>query len=836
MAPLYSRGVGCGRALIGALAPRLRWTVRGMLGGLLLSLAAAALAAPSGAAASSLHVIPFPGTPDAAAGSRIIFSSLRPQDLRSVSVRGSRSGPHAGRVVGLPAGAGTAFTPIHPFDPGERVSVTAALTSSGAGTASGDPGSRRLRFSFTVAVPGAGPSPSALAARDQGTSSSPNMHFRSQVRFRPPLVKAGRDPDTRSGDMFLTPHNGSQNGPMILDSTGRLIWFQPLNGVGAFNLEKQTYQGHPVLTWWQGTLLNGHGINGQDVIMNHSYKPIAVLKAGNGYTSDLHEFQISPQNTALIDAYVPVHYDLSGVGGPKNGTVLDCVIQELNISTGKVLWEWHALGHIRLRYSERSARGGGTYDPYHLNSIQETSDGNYLVSLRDMWGVYKIKKSTGNVMWTIGGKHSSFKIAHGANFEWQHDARIFPKEVLTLFNDAALPQEESQSSAMRLQINLRTNTVSLVRRYSHSPAVLTGGEGSMQTLPNGNVFVGWGSSPEFSEYTASGRQIFSATFLIPVNSYRAYRFPWSGQPLTKPSLALAPQSNGNVKVYASWNGATQVARWKVLGGQASTSLGWFDTTSRTGFESVATLHSEPRYLAVQALDSSGNVLATSPVHPDPAHVAIFGSSAFVPTSGGFAGVPVGCFTGHQCQISLRVSSGRSTIATGSQSVSPATGRLVYFKLSSAARSQLAHSSSHRLPVQVSIRDSSGETATTSMTLIPYTTSGSAPSQSVSQSPTIQIARTNSFVSSGGLGSILSACYAASACHPSVTVSVGGKVIGSTQREQHLGAQELGDVFYQLNQTGQSMLAHAPGNQLGAEIRLTNGAATATGQVDLIGYR
>ncbi|MFL5823068.1 MAG: arylsulfotransferase family protein [Solirubrobacteraceae bacterium] len=806
------------------------------MGGLLLTAGfAIALAAPAGASAGGLHVIPFPGTPDAASSSRIIFSSLSPSDLRSVRVIGSRSGRHRGRLVALPSGAGTAFAPGRPFASGERVQVAAALRSQAAGRVSGEPGRTQLHFSFRVAVPGAGPSASAIAARDIGTSSGPNMHFRSQVHFHPPLVRVGSDPDSSSGDMFLTPHNGSQNGPMILDSTGHLIWFQPLDGVGAFNLENQSYNGQPVLTWWQGTLINGHGARGEDMIMNSSYRPVAVLKAGNGYTSDLHEFQITPRGTALIDAYVPVHYNLAGVHGSRHGTVLDCVIQELNISTGKVLWEWHALGHIRLRYSYKAPSGSRTFDPYHLNSIQETSDGNFLISLRNTWAVYKIKKSTGNVIWTLGGKHSSFKMAPRTNFEWQHDARIFPREVLTLFNDAALPQKESQSSAMKLQINTRTNTVSLTRRYTHSPPVLTGGEGNMQTLPNGNVFVGWGSSPEFSEYTSSGRQIFSGSFLIPINSYRAYRFPWTGHPTTRPSLALAPQSNGNLKVYASWNGATQVARWKVLGGAARTTLGWFDTRGRTGFETVSTLHSEPRYLAVQALDSGGNVLATSPAHRDPAHVAIFGPEAFVPTSGGYGAIPVGCFTGHDCHIALKINSGSSVIAHGSQSVTPATGRLVYFTLSSAGQSRLAHSSSHRLPVQVSIRDSSGAKASTSMTLIPYTISGPAPPQSVSQSPTIQIARTNSFVSSSGLGSILSACYAPTACHPNATVSMGGTVIGTTRRTQHLGTQELGDVFFQLNQTGQSMLAHAPGNQLGAQIKLTNGGATATGQIDLIRY-
>ena len=357
----------------------------------------------------------------------------------------------------------------------------------------------------------------------------------------------------------------------------------------------------------------------------------------------------------------------------------------------------------------------------------------------------------------------------------------------------------------------------------------------MQILPNGNVFVGWGSSPEFSEYTPSGRQIFSGTFEIPVNSYRAYRFPWTATPKTQASLGLAPQPNGDLKVYASWNGATQVARWAVMGGQNHTALGWFDTGSRTGFETVRTIHSEPRYLAVKALDAHGDVLSTSPTHADPAHVAIFNVARFVSPKG-VGAVPVGCFTGHKCSIRLTLSSGNSVLARGGPTtINPGTGGLVGFGLSSSGRSQLAHAAGHRLGVQVTIQDSSGARATAPLTLIPYTTSGSGPQQSASQSPTIQIADNQDYVDAGGLGAILSACYASSACHPKVTLSAGGQVIGTTQRTQHLGTQELGNVFFELNQTGQAMLAHASGNQLAAQIKLTNGSATATGQIDLIRY-
>src|SRR5436305_11770736 len=84
----------------------------------------------------SLRVIPFPGTPDSSPSSQVIFSALAPSDLRSVTVVGSRSGRHRGRLQALPAAAGTSFVPAREFTPGETVHVTAVLSSPQAGTAS----------------------------------------------------------------------------------------------------------------------------------------------------------------------------------------------------------------------------------------------------------------------------------------------------------------------------------------------------------------------------------------------------------------------------------------------------------------------------------------------------------------------------------------------------------------------------------------------------------------------------------------------------------------------------------------------------------------------------
>jgi hypothetical protein len=574
-------------------------------------------AAPAGAR-PHLHVIPFPGTPDASPQTQVIFSSLVPRELGAVTVRGSRSGSHAGHLRALPDGAGTALVLDRRLTAGEVVRVNATLRSPGAAAALGDPGARRVSFSFGIGVPSS--EATTAAAGRTGLPASPaqipTQRFHSRPDLRPPALRVTSNAHLGTGDIFLTANDISVPGPMILDGHGRLLWFRSTGPSAAGNLDVQRYQGHAVLTWWQGRNFWA----GEDVIVNRSYRTVAILGRANGYLPDLHEFQLTPQGTALVDAYVPERANLRSVGGPRNGVVLDCVIQERDIKSGQVLWEWHALGHVPLNASYVGAPNPPAfYDPFHLNSIQQLPGGNLLISLRDTWAVYEISKRTGQVIWTLGGKDSSFKMASGTNFEWQHDARL-SGHTLSLFDDAGLPQEELQSSAKLLRIDFRAMRVSLLRRITHSPPVLAGAGGNVQLLPGHRLFVGWGTASDFSEYGPRGRQIFDGAFPVGASTYRAYRLPWTGTPRTRPSLAVSRQSSGTVKLYASWNGATQVVAWRVLGGSQRDALRPLAATApRTGFETTLTVHTRARFLAVQALGAGDHVLASSAVHPAPSH-------------------------------------------------------------------------------------------------------------------------------------------------------------------------------------------------------------------------
>jgi hypothetical protein len=793
-------------------------------------------------APAALRVIPFPGTPDASPATQIIFSALHPSDLRSVSVMGLSSGEHDGRLELLPAGAGTAFVPSRRFTPGEAVVVDAQLGSTRASTESGAPAAQRLRFSFRVATPmgaiisGSQGHPREGSTRLSTTGHGPTQTFHSEPDLHPPVLKLTHNRDDTSGDIFLAPENSPQTGPMILNPRGQLIWFEPNGSGGDFAVQR--YEGHPVLTWWQGKIVHGQVANpSEDVIADSSYRTVADVHAGYGYATDLHDFQLTHQGTAYLDSPVLTHANLKSVGGPAQATVVDYVVQEIDVKTGRVLWDWHALGHVPISdsYSPYS-RHEQWYDFFHLNSIQQLPDGNLLLSARNTWAVYEISRQTGRVIWTLGGKESSFKMGQHTNFEWQHDARL-QGSTLSVFDDAGYPPEERQSSAKFLRLDFQNRSVSLIHRYTHFPPVISGSGGSVQALPNGNVFVDWGNQPQFSEYTPGRRQIFNFRLPLGVGTYRAFRFPWVGRPDAPPSLAVSPKPGGHVTAYASWNGATQVTGWRILGGSTSRHLRPLGLTApHRGFETHIDVPSEPPYFAVQALSRGGGVLGTSAVRADPPHLAIFGQSVFVPTEGGSAGLPVGCFAEAACRVQVTVVTRGSVLGRGGEETVPAgRARLVSVRISAGGQRELQQASHHSVKAQVNIRSGNGVSDTTSVRLIPYSAAGSGPHHPISRAGGAQIAALTAFSSSTGRVGILTACYAGSPCHLQETVGAGGLVIGRTARHVLLGSDELGYIPIQLNEAGQRMLSQAKGNRLTAHVTITAGARSRGAEIDLVRY-
>jgi hypothetical protein len=562
-------------------------------------------------AGGRVTVSPLPGARDASVSTQISMLGPPAGELSHVTATGSLSGAHPGQLLAYSQGDGASFVPSRPFTQGEVVHVRARLDSGGHPVS--------LTWSFTAAVQDHG----GEAGGSPRPAPRPTAYqrFRSRPDLQPPTVTVTtHTAGTAPGDIFLAPYSGpGQYGPMILDENGAVVYFQPLQPAGtrAADFRVQQYEGRPVLTWWQDPLIAGGSSKAGEVILDSSYRRVAVVRAGNGYQPDLHEFQITPQGVGLITVFDGIDCDLSSVGGPHTAAVADTLMQEIDLKTGLVRYEWHSLDHVPLSDSYASARGASRttpFDYFHINSIDVRGGGDLLIDARNTWAAYDVDPRTGQIRWRLGGRHSSFAMGRGASVAWQHDAREQPDGTITFFDNGATPVVHSQSRAIALRLDPQHRTATLVREQAHPGKALIGGsQGNVQALSGGAWMVGWGESPNLSEFAADGRLVFDAHLPASYESYRVYRLPWSGRPADAPSLAVVRAgAHSRATVYASWNGATEVASWRVLTGPSPARLTPVASAPRRGFETAIAVGSLPGgYVEVQALDVAGAVIGAS---------------------------------------------------------------------------------------------------------------------------------------------------------------------------------------------------------------------------------
>jgi len=443
----------------------------------------------------------------------------------------------------------------------------------------------------------------ALAAPPPGPRV---QRFVSRPDLKPPVVTVDR-PATgvAPGSLFLAPSSGpGQRGVMIVDDTGRLVWFHPTKRT-AMNFRAAVYRGRPVLTWWEGKTEHGLG-DGRHVIVDSSYRLVASFPAGDGFSADLHEFIVTPHGTALIAAWEQRTLDLSRLGGRARHPVIGGMVQELEIPSARVLFQWRSLDHVALSESHQTV--GPRFDYFHINSIDIAPDGNWIVSARNTWAVYKVNRRTGKVMWRLGGKRSDFEMGRGARFAWQHDARVHAGgRLISIFDNGAAPKVEPQSRAIVLALDERRRRATLEHRYIHRPNPLSAHfMGSAQLLGDGGMLVGWGSEPYITEFAPDGTIRFDARLPQGGQNYRALRFPWSGSPSIPPQLVAKGPA-----VYASWNGATDLASWRLRAGRSAATLRDAGDTPARAFETAFPVPEGVTHAAVVALDGQGRALGTS---------------------------------------------------------------------------------------------------------------------------------------------------------------------------------------------------------------------------------
>jgi hypothetical protein len=485
---------------------------------------------------------------------------------------------------------------------------------------------RRFLGAAAGAVVGLAAGPTAAAAA-LPTPAAQRSRYMTQPGFDPPVVDvraaAGR---TARGLIFVAPFSlastapsPGRHGPLILGDDGQPVWFLPLRNVVAQNLQVQRYQGQPVLTWYEGQAGTTYG--GSWVVYDSSYRELHRIHAGHGFAGDLHEFVLTARGSALLAIYNETTADLTSIGGPANGRVVEGIVQELDLKTKRVLFEWHSFHHVPLSESYRAEISpAGNVDYFHLNSIAvDPRDGQLLVSSRHTSTIYKLDRRSGAIRWRLGGKASDFTLGPGAAFNFQHDARAHDDGTLTLFDNGATgPGDqavESASRGLRLRLDEKSKTATLVAEYQAASPRLAVALGDVQQLPDGGVFVGWGAAGPFSEFAADGTLRYDAGFDDGSVTYRAQRYSWQGRPHTPPAVTAGANGDGTVTVHASWNGATDVTQWQIHGGPTPRTLRPQHTTRRRGFETAVTFRSAAKYVTATALDAHGKKLGTSAAVP-----------------------------------------------------------------------------------------------------------------------------------------------------------------------------------------------------------------------------
>ncbi len=580
--------------------------------------ATAQLAAPAAPAGPVALTIPQPGSSTAAPATTLQLDGstrIEPQ----VVVTGSESGVHTGSMTPIAGTTRWTFAPDAPFAPGETVTV--------AGTHQGD------EQSFTVGTPA--PHPGILLADEERGAADgsvrsaavgdPAHTFVSRPDLHPSKVTVAIDTGgAAEGLIFSSPRGssaaGTQSGILVYDDEGEPVWFQPEPDVDlAADPKVVEYGGETLLTWFRGDAPYGAGnYRGEWKVVDEAYRHVTTIRMGNGYQADVHDIWFTDAGSAYLMAYNPlVCTGFAPLDHCTEGaTVLEGVVQEIDVATGAVLWEWHSLDHVPLSDGVGDS-SSPLFDYFHINSVAEDLDGDVLVSARNTSALYKIDRSTGDVLWTFGGRSSTFEGSVVGDPDGEHPGPDYPHHLRAVgvnsytYFDNGNVRGESRGAAFSVNPVLEVVTYDFLRY--HDPAIFAPTQGNMQEQPNGNHLVSWGGLGVFTEYDSIGNPVFEASFDAG-GSYRQIRQPWTGRPAAPPAVVLTPTAGG-ADVHVSWNGDTETEAWRVLAGPTRNSLSPATTVPRDGFETTVSLSPAPGWVAVEAIGAGDEVLARSaPVH------------------------------------------------------------------------------------------------------------------------------------------------------------------------------------------------------------------------------
>ncbi|MCW2966487.1 MAG: Arylsulfotransferase [Solirubrobacteraceae bacterium] len=421
-------------------------------------------------------------------------------------------------------------------------------------------------------------------------------------------------------DLLVTPrpdpakNPGEQFGLMAVAPDGKLLWYMR-RPTKVHDLKVVSYRGRPMLAFFQQD-----GDHGYYQLLDDRYRPVTRITAGHGYSTNLHDLQIAPDGSAWISADVPVH--------SHGRVIVEFVVQRVDVATHRVLFEWHSLTHVApaTSYEQRPGKKGAPWDYFHGNSLDPptTADPTVLVSSRNTSSVYGVDPRSGHIRWVFGGRRDQFGLArHPAWFFCaQHDVHRLPDGDITIFDNGGADMHgrphcpEHPAQALEFRLDVAHHTVRLVHRWTSRPVSKDGRGffssyvGSNRALLGGGAVVDWGQIPRVSVFGPSGRE--DGLLRLQFWSYRAFPARWVGRPVGSPAIA-AQRYGDRLDAWVSWNGATQIRRWQLLGGATPGALAPIGAAVPfADLETHMAERSSAAYVAVRALGDGSVALGQSP--------------------------------------------------------------------------------------------------------------------------------------------------------------------------------------------------------------------------------
>jgi hypothetical protein len=530
-----------------------------------------------------------------------------------ITPTGSNSGPHDGKIILADDSRTVIFKPTKAFSPGEQVTVQVNSLRLDSGVAY-----QPVSYTFEVATN----QQTAVVASNALPSATPVPAFPEYLtlpRDIPHYTVSVTSPNTvDEGYILVAPFYWTKSTIgsylLILDNNGQIVYYHSVEDqLAAFDFKELP----------NGNLVYYNQKDSTHVIMDAHYQVVGTVAAQNGYTSDLHDFLMTTDGYTFLMIADEQTVDMSKVvpGGKENANVTGLVIQELDPHQN-VIFEWRSWDHFAFSESILSLTTD-QIDLIHGNGFALASDGNLLLSCRNLSSVSKINLQTGEIMWRLGGKESDFNFVNDAGFHYQHNIAVLPNGDITLFDNHGTDQSPATSRALQYQLDETNKTATLVWYFIHNPPVFTDYMGDVERLLDGNTFIGWGSSvvtdgyvfSSMTEVTPDKQVVFELTFDQPYVSYRAFRSSWVGTPDSVPDLAYMTNDNEFTLGY-SWNGATAVASWNLYGGTSLQAMTLIDQRAKVGFETQSNfvdLSPAECYFQVAAIDKNGTELARSQV-------------------------------------------------------------------------------------------------------------------------------------------------------------------------------------------------------------------------------